>query len=33
MELRDGQSERIDRLELREDSSLVAYLLGVSDNR
>ena len=29
MELRDGQSERIDRLELREDPGLVAHLLRV----
>ena len=29
MELRDGQSERVDRLELREDVCLVADLLGI----
>ena len=29
VELGDGQSQRIDRLELWEYSSLVAYLLGV----
>ena len=29
MELRDGQSKRIDRLELRECPGQFAYLLGV----
>ena len=29
MELGDGQSQRVDRLELREDPGLVAYLFGI----